>query len=393
MTETDLPGDTPLSRFELGTLQRLRELAKNHPPAPRPGIRSAVSILLDAAKAVPAGGISVKLPARSLQLLPRRVFRSNGETTAAVELFALRDAARDAGGSRMIRKRIQRQAMDVANIGWLLEALFYLDVAPQLVCEGIRVPRIYGCSADDGAVTLVMEFLRNNSAEVPAADRLRRIARSIGRLGAYTHLHSLYERPWAQRVTHRLNVEALLALEQLVRHSLPGAEGDRCFLALEDFINDPQLHQTLSEQGIACLVHGDMNPWNVFPMADGEVGIIDWSYVGWGLIGEDLARLMLPQFVSHPIWADQPDFSQSVRVMTEEVIAGAKTFLPSLDEERVRIAVARSLLLAVGNVAGQNPEVSKRKLADGDHAFRAKLQSVFRFAAENARVLAERFGH
>ena len=392
MSADRLEAEVTLSRHEQENLQRLWDLANHLPRPPRPGLRAATEILLDAGRMVPKDGISITLPGRSLRLLPRRVFNSNGEATDAVELFVLQDEAKGAGGSRMIRKRVQRQTLDVTTIGWLSEALFYCDVAPWLACEGIRVPAVYGCRTDDDSVTLVMEFLVNRSSDIPAVDRLRLLARAVGRLGAYTHLNALYMRPWAERVSPRMNLQALMALPQLVSDCLPGDEGERCISALEDFIDAPQLHQLLSQRGIACLAHGDLHLWNAFSLADGEIGIIDWSYVGQGFIGEDIARLMLPHFVAHPAWADQPDFAVSVKEMTDAVIVGAKGLLPSLDEEAVRLAIAKALLLAMGNVAGQNPGASMQRLADADEVFRARLRSVFRYAAETANQLMARFG-
>ncbi len=392
MSEPPLAGEAAYSRFELETFERVKALSLRHPPAQRPGVRAAVQLLLEAGTELPPDGTILALGSRTLRLVPRRVFRATGKGTSAVELFALRDEDKASVTARLIRKRVHRAALDVSNIRWLTEALFYLDLAPQVSCDGIRLPAFHGCRADDGVVTLVMEFLGNKPGEVPAAELLRNSAQAVGFLGAFTHVHALYEQPWAERVTHRLKPEALLALEYLVLGSLPIGEGENCLAAIEAFIDNPQLHHSLAEQGIACLVHGDLHLRNVLPLPDGTTGIIDWSHVGRGLIGEDVARLMLPHFVSHPAYAGQADFGATVQSMTSEVVAGAKALAPSLADEKINIAISRALLFATVNIATQNPEGWKQKLSGADENLRVRLQSIFRYAAETARQLEARFG-
>ncbi len=392
MSGTTLGGDAAFSRFELETLERVKKLAAQHPPVQRPGLRDAVALLRDPQSAFPPEGLPFTLQARTLRLVPRRVFRATGKGTGAVELFVLRDEDKGSVTARMIRKSVRRTALDMSNIRWLTEALFYLDLAPRISCDGIRLPALYGCRADDGAVTLVMEFLKDESADVPKAEWLRASARALGRLGGYTHVHGLYKSPWCERVTYELRPEALLALDHLIHGCLPGAEGENCLSALQDFIDNPQLHHDISAHGIACLVHGDFQPRNLHHLAGGEAGIIDWSHVGQGLIGGDLGRLMLPHYVFSPVWAQQGDFAADVRIAEQEVIEGARELIPDLDAGRISVAIAHALLLAVVRVAAVNPEGMTSRLADGDENFRARLQSIFRYAAENARQIVARFG-
>jgi hypothetical protein len=392
MRQAEPHGAVPVARPEREALEHLRELAAQHPRGQRPGIRAAAAMLLETDADVPPDGVPLPLNGRSLRLLPRRVFNATGRGTGAVELFALQDEDKGTVTGRLIRKRIHRTALDVSNIRWLTEALFYLDAAPQIACEGIRFPALHGCRTGEDSVILVMEFLGNKPASLPALELLRSSARAVGLLGGFTHLHQVYEKPWMERVTHRLKPEALLALQYLVLECLPGAEGEHCLAAIEGFIDTPQLHHSMAEQGMACLVHGDLHLRNMLPLADGTIGLIDWSHVGRGLIGEDLARLLLPTFVVHPAHVIHTDFGAAVDWMTAEVVAGAKSFIPALDARKVDIAVTRALMFATVNVAGQNPEGWKQRLAGGDQEFRVRLQSVFRYAAATANQLMARFG-
>lgn len=372
---------------------RLRTLAGALREGQRPPLRRAADALLTADPEVlrRPEGLVLELPRRTLRLRHRKSFKPTGTGTGAIDLFVLQD---ERGGpllARLIRKSIRRTAVEVGNVLWLAEALFYLDIAPRLACDGIAIPEVHGCSVDEGAVTLVMSFMPPPQPPHSVLVQPSVAAQAIGRLGAFSHRHGLHEASWLERVRPRFTPDAFVALEGLIGACVaePVAR-DRVLGLFEACLGDTQLQHRLDEKGLRSLCHGDLHPRNLLALDDGVVAFIDWSHVGVGTIGHDLGRFMLPDFLYAPAWEPYERFGPAIEMMAAEVTAAARSVVPGLPHETVRDAIDRSLIQQAAMLGVTRRNALEKMLSGGGPQFRARLRSVLDYAAAAAAKLIAR---
>lgn len=375
--------------------ERLRILSESLRDRQRRPLRLAADVLLsdDPSADDDQRGVRLDLPRRGFTLKRRKSFKPTGTGSAAIDMFVLQDENGGPPVARLICKTILRTAVEMGNTQWLAEAMFYLDLAPRIACDGVAIPEAHGCRVEGQAVTLVLEFIPPPAPPLAPQPDAEVAARAIGRLGAFTHTRGLHDESWLERVRPRLTPEAFLALEAVAEAALPDAAArDRCLEIFESFMGDSSLQRRLDEGGIACLCHGDLHPKNLLQSPEGDVVFIDWSHAGVGAIGHDLGRLMLPAFLYSPAWERHRDFAAAVDMMAGEVLTGARSLLPAANQEPIRAAIDRALVQQSAMLGVTRRNALEKSLSGGGPQFRERLRSVLDYAVSVATRLIERHG-
>ena len=358
MSEETEGGSRQNAGLERMSLDRLRDLISNFSGTVlRPPIRAATAMLLtEKAEALRKGPVPLELPHRTVWLNHAETFNPTGPGSAAIDLFELRPRPETRPAARLVRKAVFRDVSIEERLGWIGEALFYLEIAPRIALPGAAIPQLYGCKLEEGSAVLVLEYLEPSAARTSGLERIARSAHVIGILGAATHRDQLFLADWIRPMSPRLPPETLFALESIAAHCIPdGDEQSRIVGAFERLIGSPEIVGRIRAQGYRTLAHGDLHVRNIFPMADkpGDVAVIDWGKVCEGLIGHDAVLLLLPRFIGSPDWAGM-EFGTAVELVQRGVIAGALSIDPSLDPARVKVGLEIGLVFQAAILAARN---------------------------------------
>jgi hypothetical protein len=180
---------------------------------------------------------------------------------------------------------------------WRREVLAYTSGLTASFSGGLRGPRL--CAAveqDDGSVALWLEDAGSHAGQTWALERYGEAARHLGRAqGAFGTSRPVPEDEWLSRRWLRQYVDRRWAAYgrwldddrawKLARFP-PGTE-ERVGRVVA------ARHRLLDavEQAPATVCHFDLHPANLFAVGD-ETVLIDWSFVGLGVVGEDAGNLV-----------------------------------------------------------------------------------------------------
>jgi hypothetical protein len=203
---------------------------------------------------------------------PRLVWRAHNVTTASLSVVALGSSRETAGyGVQKVLRagapgRPLRGVLSPSHWNfWKREALFYQSPLPALLPPQLRAPRLLSCEErDTGELSLLLEFVANDPAPW-SAEHFCEVSFWLGAWQADTQPKGDWP-TW-------LSVEALRQ-----RISPPYTERQISLLDLLD-----------AAPRVLC--HLDCWPANLLRVETGFV-LVDWSSVGWGAAGQDLASLL-----------------------------------------------------------------------------------------------------
>jgi hypothetical protein len=380
------------SGLEARSVERLRSLIGSFSKSRlRPIYRIAARRLLTGEESdLRSETFALELPRRTVWLDHRRTFNPTGPGSGAIDLFCIRSRPRAGAIVKLVRKVVHRPDFIEERLGWLGEALFYLDIAPRISTQGLVIPELYGCSLDGDSIILVLEYLDPDRAQHPDLARIALSARLIGSLGAITHQGRHYEAEWIRPFSPRFPVETLAALESLAAHSIPDAdEQSRIVGAFERLIGSPEAIACIRANGYRSLAHGDLHTRNLFAVAGEQNGmaVIDWGKVCEGLIGHDAILLLLPRFIKSEELGSL-GFSAAVDLVQQNLISGALSVDPSLDPARVRLGLEIGLVFHTALLAARN---SSDWLQLGQEQ-QQRVASMLRGVAAIAQELLNKYG-
>ena len=383
--------------LEARSLSRLQRLAGSFPSDQfRPPIRAAAKLLLadDVSSLQSGGDIALELPRRTVWLRHRKTFIPTGPGSAAIDLFDVLPRPRAPAIASMVRKTVYKREPGEEQMGWLAEALFYLEAMPRLKIPGLVVPQLYGCRVERDKVTMVIEYLEPAAAQLARLRRIDFSAGVVGRLGAFTYTNNLFDADWIRPVTPRLPPETLFALESLIAHCIHDTgEQVRIVAAIENLVGSPDVLGRIRESAYPCLAHGDFHVRNVFVMAgaDRDLAVIDWGKVFRGLIGNDAVLLLLPRYVVSTEW-DETGFSEAVEHVQQKVIAGALSVDPDLDPARIRLGLDIGLVFQAAVLAARNAAIWTQVSDRGPQLQRRnRIASMLRHVADSSEQLLRRY--
>jgi hypothetical protein len=198
-----------------------------------------------------------------------------------------------------------RREPDAYQSGWL-------DDLP----GGLAAPRCFGVvERPDGACWIWLEDVGEEIGSQWPLEQFGVVARHAGQLnGAYLVARSLPSWPWLSSGWLRGYVALSAPAMPLIRHSLdhplvrrlvPGDASDRLFRLWEE----RSLYLDALDRLPQTLCHLDLYRRNLFARqtahgADQTVAV-DWAFVGWGAIGEELVPLVLASIAFFEIDLDQ----------------------------------------------------------------------------------------
>jgi hypothetical protein len=197
---------------------------------------------------------------------------------------------------------------------WAREPLAYRDHLTAVYAEaGIQAPVSLGCQIDDQEASLLLEWVDGQPGESWALGSYGAAAEALGRAQApFLNGRPLPEVPWmSQRFLRQYSAEKpvnwqLLDDTEAWRHPLaadtfpPGLQEAVVFV----HANRERLY-CISESLPRTLCHLDFWPKNLFCRPNGEIALIDWSFAGFGSIGEDIGNLVLDASFDHFIPAEE----------------------------------------------------------------------------------------
>ncbi len=383
--------------LEARNIARLQELAANFAAgALRPPIRAAANLLLaqDVASLRKRRATALELPSRTVWLCHRKNFTPTGRGSNAIDLFDVRPRPRAPEIASMVRKSVIKREPEVEQVGWLGEALFYLDIAPRLQVPGLVVPQLYGCKAWQDRLTMVIGYLEPAVVQPAGLERVDRSAGMVGRLGATTHAQRFYEADWVRPVMPRLPPETLFMLEKLAAHCIADAgEQSAIVAAIEHLIGSPDVLSRIRDHAYPCLAHGDLHERNVFAWEGNgrDAAVIDWGKVCRGLVGQDAVLLLLPRYIASDDWGDT-DFPDAAERVQREVIAGAVSIDAALDPARIRLGLDLRLVFQAAVFAARSAADWTASDTRGASLRRcARIASMLRYVAGRCDSLLRQY--
>jgi hypothetical protein len=248
---------------------------------------------------------------------------------------------------------------------WQREALIYtseiLDnwtgdlVAPH--CFAVTEPFV-------NVVWLWLEDIQGNPGSTWPLERFGVAARHLGYLqGSYVMGQSLPSQPWLSRGWHRAWVSNIdhTALEAwqkasswqhpLLKEIFPTDVGDRVM----SLWSDRHILLDAVDKAPHTLCHFDITPNNLFSRrnanGDDQTVLIDWSFVGYGVLGEDIINLVLDSIFL--LLVDGSSLIPLEKLVLEGYLAGLRSAGWNGDEWMVRFTYAAVAALHFGLIAGR----------------------------------------
>lgn len=223
---------------------------------------------------------------------------------------------------RLIAKVLRPQAVDQMNGPhyWLREVEVYRSGFAATLTGQLTVPRCYGIEQSESACWLWLEYVEETSESRWTNDQFLKSARHLGQFnGSYLAAESLPVYDWMSQDWHRRNLTQIIPLmeqfQSAIQHPLyqRGFPGDSHAYILglwaerETFLGAlDQLPQTI------C--HYDAFRRNLLARGD-ETVALDWTFVGPGPLGADLAGMLWVSFVFNNLSAAQ------LEALTEPALA------------------------------------------------------------------------
>jgi hypothetical protein len=218
---------------------------------------------------------------------------------------------------------------------------------------GLAAPRCFGVvERPDGACWIWLEDVGEEIGSQWPLEQFGVVARHAGQLnGAYLVARSLPSWPWLSSGWLRGYVALSAPAIPLIRHSLdhplvrrlvPGDASDRLFRLWEE----RSLYLDALDRLPQTLCHLDLYRRNLFARqtahgADQTVAV-DWAFVGWGAIGEELVPLVLASIAFFEIELDQAQVLEEI--VFEGYLEGLRDAGWRGDPRQVRLGYAAGSL-------------------------------------------------
>lgn len=211
---------------------------------------------------------------------------------------------------------IWAHSLDPAHpMWWGREAAFYAsDLSTRGWSQEARVARCFG--VDDGPAGTVEIWLEDVEIPSLSIDVYRDVVRALASWQVVTTDgdQPFLSRGWIpshlQRRNQRDNHEVAVdpRWQELLRHGI----GDSLRHALQARITDPRTAGEMLGAFPQVLTNYDLHHANIGRAnSDGMTAIIDWAFVGWGPIGQDVAHLafdiwdlLTPAMTLQEVWDD-----------------------------------------------------------------------------------------
>lgn len=251
---------------------------------------------------------------------------------------------------------------------WKREPLAYQSGLLDDLPGALVVPRCYGIDEpESGVVWLWLEELSDSCADPWSLSCYCRAARHLGRFnGAYLVERPLPSAPWlSQRFLQRLVPFAerpMTALPDLLAHPLvqracPGTTAD----GLVRLWQDREVFLAALERVPLTFCHRDAARNNLFLLASaaGEerLGVIDWPLAGQGVLGEEIATLVLTSLLGFAVSPqDLPELEDTI---LSQYLDGLQEAGWHGDPQVVRLGytLAAALRFGLNFLAGALPSV------------------------------------
>jgi hypothetical protein len=214
----------------------------------------------------------------------------------------------DASGERLpwrlVLKTLRPQSVDqmTGPHYWLREVEVYRSDFTATLTGQLTAPRCYGVEQSDAECWLWLEFVEETAESCWTNDQFLKSARHLGEFnGAYLTGESLPVYPWMSQDWHRKNLAQIIPLIEQFRgageHPLyqQGFRGDAHAYILDLWEKRETFLKGLD--GLPqTICHYDAFRRNLLASSDKTVAL-DWSFVGTGPVGADLAAMLWVSFV------------------------------------------------------------------------------------------------
>jgi hypothetical protein len=325
------------------------------------------------------------------------ILEINGERIAATRRLCPRAGSRlylrllDVGlpgaagpGFSFVEKEIEMPSpAESRRQAWLDEALFYVDVQPELAASGFRIPRCMLVYAhDDGRYSLCLEQIRDFERPASLAER-QSASRGLGQLAAVACAQGVGARPWLTRRPLSSAPAPGIVAERLRRlESVEGLDHD----ILESYERVPGILERAADvqrEFATTIGHNDTHWGNVLIDPHGSICILDWARVSRGLIGEDLCKLFQPWIYSQTRISTMEEMAEVERALLDSYASGVKEILPACDKEHIRLNYyLRSIMHSLSRLSGRNRSMNKfLALARDDTASAARLAMYYAYTS------------
>jgi hypothetical protein len=197
---------------------------------------------------------------------------------------------------------------------WLRETLAYRDgLVAAYRGSGVSAPECLGALVGDRDALILLEWIEGRAAETWTVEEYGAAAEALGRAQApFLAGRPLPAVKWLSRgflrdYSSEKPVDwSLLDEDAAWEHPLVQATFPAGLRAAVTFLHAhrERLYQ-LSEALPRTLCHLDVWTKNLFRRPDGQIALIDWSFVGEGAIGEDVGNLVPDAVFDHFVAADE----------------------------------------------------------------------------------------
>ncbi len=248
---------------------------------------------------------------------------------------------------------------------WQREALIYTSGILDNLTGDLVAPRCFAITEPSANVVwLWLEDIQGIPGTAWSLERFGVAARHLGYLqGSYVVSQSLPSEPWLSRDWHRAWVSNIdhTALEAwrepttwqhpLIKEIFSQTIADQVM----DLWSDRHILLEAVDKAPRTLCHFDITPNNLFARhnADGndQTVLIDWSFVGYGVLGEDLVNFVLDSVFL--LFVDGSSLIPLEKLVLEGYLAGLRSAGWNGDEGVVRFTYAAVAALHFGLIAGR----------------------------------------
>ncbi|BAZ54321.1 hypothetical protein NIES4103_70060 (plasmid) [Nostoc sp. NIES-4103] len=248
---------------------------------------------------------------------------------------------------------------------WQREALAYTSGLLDNLTSDLVAPRCFATSeASFNVVWLWLEDIQGIPGTTWSLERFGLAARHLGYLqGTYALMPSLPTEPWLSRDWHRTWVSNIdyTALEELRELSASGYPLLKGLFTSTDcdrmmrLWSDRHLLFDAVDQAPRTLCHFDISPNNLFArhnaQGNDQTVIIDWSFVGHGVLGMDIVNFILDSVFL--MFVDSSLLIPLEQLVFAEYLAGLRSAGWNGDQRVVRFVYAAVAALHFGLLGGR----------------------------------------
>jgi len=253
---------------------------------------------------------------------------------------------------RVIEKQLTARPGALAEL-WLDEALFSERLRDRLELKRIRIPRRVSIEViDRREVRLYLEHV-DGYRPMRGLDERLGASRAFSELAVRSREKRLHEQAWLHRSVGVGHAAPQRAFHDLLSLIGMGKRKARMIEAtIQDFYDHRSKLNAQYQECVPTLTHGDANYLNVLASdASDEFLVVDWARVGSGMVGDDLARLVLPWIVTHggarepeELLALEAEFVDAYSAGFSSAASAQILFSYQLKSVTLAIGIARTLM-------------------------------------------------